>query len=153
MTTLTVAGSPQSKQRARTVTRYGKTRTYTPRETFDFEWKVSRVARRLGKPEHGGTMAYRAEPLFIQARFIFKRPQRLKLSRKAPDGLILRPCRPDKDNLEKAISDGIEKAGNVYVDDAQLVGGEGWKFYAERDGKPRTEIVIYRIVEDAPAVD
>jgi len=148
-----VPGKPQAKQRPRTVKRHGKTRTYTPRETFDHEWKISRCARRLGKgSKPGGYWTDLHEELYMVARCIFQRP-RSRYGRKYADGLILRPYRPDKDNLDKACADGIQKAGNLIHDDAQFVSGECWKYDTERDGKPRTEIEIYRIMAESKTAE
>ena len=86
-----VPGAPQAKQRPRTVRHGGKVRTYTPAETLDYEWKVSRVARRMGKgPLSGGYHFGNKEPAMLIARAVFARPK-AKTAARHPPGLLLRP--------------------------------------------------------------
>ena len=153
----TSKGDPQAKQRPRTVRRKGRNgatlmRTYTPRETFDYEWKVGRAARRCGKPAPGETLAPEGVPLYLVARFIFARPKYM-LAKKYPAGLVLKHTAPDADNLLKSCADGIEKAANIVRNDSQFAGVDGLKFYAERDGEARTEIEVYTVLAEAVTAD
>ena len=153
----TSKGDPQAKQRPRTVRRKGingktQIRTYTPRETFDYEWKISRSARRCGKPGPGETLAPEGVPLYLVARFIFARPKYM-LAKKYPAGLVLKCSAPDADNLLKSCADGIEKAANIVRNDSQFAGVDGLKFYAERGGEARTEIEVYTVLAEAVPAD
>ena len=76
----------------------------------------------------------------IRMRMIWKRPKRL-MRKKDPDGLIPKLTRPDGDNVEKAVLDGMN--GVAFNDDAQVFGNSWTKWYSEKDGMPRVEIEIY----------
>lgn len=71
---------------------------------------------------------------------VLPRPKRL-MRKKDPDGLIYAPTRPDLSNIVKAVEDGCMKAG-VFVDDSQVVRIVAEKFYSERGGLPRVEVIV-----------
>lgn len=73
---------------------------------------------------------------------IASRPGRL-LRQKDPDGIIWRDRKPDWDNEAKLLADPLEKAG-VLTNDSRIVLGTVVDGYAERDGKPRTVVVLRR---------
>lgn len=45
---------------------------------------------------------------------------------------------PDRDNVDKAVLDGLKKAG-AFPDDSRVYGGGVWKFYSS---KPRVEVSL-----------
>ena len=150
-----VPGKPVPKQRPRTVRAGGKVRTYTPKKTMEFEHRVSWAAAGvLGVRDP--PVATVGQPLYIRVVAVYDRPAYLK-SRKTPDGLVMKTTRGDGDNLLKAVCDGIGKTHLMSVrlihDDAQFVGCEVWKFYAERGGKARTEVEIFRLIDNTEAAD
>lgn len=65
------------------------------------------------------------------------------MRKKDPDGLIPKLTKPDGDNVEKAVLDGMN--GVVFNDDAQVFGNSWTKWYSEKDGAPRVEIEIYTL--------
>jgi len=137
---LVVAGQPVGKQRHRDG-RNG--RKYTPARTREYEQRIAWTAashRNLREDP----IVDAGDMLMIRARAIFHRVNEFQAARH-PDGLILKKTKPDTDNVLKSILDGLSKSG-VLPDDARFVGCTGWKYWTERDGKPRTEIEIYRVL-------
>jgi Holliday junction resolvase RusA-like endonuclease len=129
-----VPGQPVAKGRPRLARRGRFTRAYTPEKTVKFEHRVAVFSR--------GAILPPGVPILVQMRFIFKRPKRL-MRRKDPDGLIPHLSKPDGDNVEKAVLDGL--SGVVYHDDSQVF-GSGWrKYYAEKatPKNARIEITVY----------
>ena len=84
-------------------------------------------------------------PLRIQTRFFLRRPKRLCRKRDPhgpiPHGPIPHGVKPDRDNLDKAVLDALKQAG-LYTDDCQVCQGPPEKWYCERGGVPRAEIVV-----------
>ena len=74
----------------------------------------------------------------ITLTFYLKRPKRL-MRKKDPSGRL--PCdrRPDLDNLVKAAMDALKR---WWRDDAQIANITASKFYTEKDGLPRVEVVV-----------
>ena len=129
---LVVPGQPVGKGRPRFYKRGRYTKVFTPEKTLKFEKRVAVFCQ--------GKMLPAGEPIRIRMRFIFKRPKRL-MRRKDPDWLIPHMSKPDGDNVEKAILDGL--SGVAYHDDSQVFGGSWTKWYAEKKRGPRVEINIY----------
>ena len=74
---------------------------------------------------------------------IFPRPQRLQ-ARKHSDNLIPMGCRPDLDNVIKAVLDGVGLVkGLIWNDDGQVSCLRADAFYAERDQGPRLELALF----------
>ncbi len=119
----TVPGRPVPKARAR-ITQRGN---YTPAATKQYEAMVSMYAQiaMAGRPLLEG-------PLYMF--LLFKMPKPKKLTRKYPS------VKPDKDNLEKAYSDGMN--GIVYKDDSQITHGTVWSIY---DDEPGVEVAVWEI--------
>lgn len=120
--------NPKSKGRPRVSTVHGKPISYTPKKTREFENLVKDRAQR-----------YFDEPLdcpvMLIIRFLIHRPQRICWKTKPmPEAICDR--RPDLDNLDKAIVDGLENV--AYMDDKQI-----WRKVSEKvyhngeDGKPK----------------
>ncbi len=132
MIRFTVQGRPQPKQRAR-VTKRG---TYTPTPTKDYEgtifahaYNAARAAK-VTVPLEG--------PVRVDIVAVLPRPKSLN-RKKDPEGLMWAPVRPDADNIRKAVLDGLK---GVLGDDGQVVCGETFKVYAEKDGQARTVVWI-----------
>ena len=71
----------------------------------------------------------------IKTVFFLRRPKRLK-------GKAVRHCsKPDLDNLDKSLRDGLQHAG-VFSDDAIIHSSESLKFYADEGESPRAEVTI-----------
>jgi len=135
---------------------------YVPKTHAVHAWRnaVAAAARRafanLGRvgAQHDGNV--RADVRIVSP------PPKNRNRKKHPNGRGWANKRPDRDNMEKAINDGLDKgvldgkgkcvAAGVLVDDARIISGEVLKCYAERDGRPRVEIILSietRTPEDA----
>ena len=146
----TVQGTPQQKERARTriVYKDAKARVmpnvnaaitqlksdsfsvmYTPKNTVEFQNFVKSVAIENAPPKLL-TGALKAD-----YHFFLQRPQSL------PAKVMHHTKKPDKDNLEKSVSDALE--GVIYERDEQICDGHVTKEY----GTPRVEIVIEELPE------
>ena len=120
-----VPGTPVPKARARTVTQGGRTHSYTPERTREWEEAVQWIAaqHRPPSPLRG--------PLAVAMTFYLPKPKRGK--REYPS------VRPDIDNYCKAVMDALN--GMVWQDDGQIVQLEASKRY----GEPRAEIEIREV--------
>lgn len=145
-----IPGKPQQNERARTRVIYkdAKARTmpnvnaaitqlkadsfsvmYTPKNTVEFRNYVKTIAIENAppKPLIGALKA--------NYRFYLQRPQSLSVK------VMHHTKKPDKDNLEKSVSDALESI--IYERDAQICDGRVTKEY----GVPRVEIVIEELPE------
>ena len=127
--TFTVEGVPVAKQRARTVTRNGHTRTFTPAKTRGYEALVAECAREA-MGDHP-PMKGRVE-VVISAAFV----PPVSWSQKKYDAAITGkhwPPKSDIDNIAKAILDGAQ-AGGAYLNDKQVCSLYAHKRYSARAG-------------------
>lgn len=145
-----IQGKPQQNERARTRVIYkdAKARSmpnvnaaiaqlkadsfsvmYTPKNTVEFRNFVKTIAIENAppKPLRGALQA--------DYSFFLQRPQSL------PAKILYHTKKPDKDNLEKSVSDALE--GVIYERDAQICAGHVTKEY----GVPRVEIMIEEYAE------
>jgi len=133
-----VPGPPQGKERHRTVmTRGGKFRTYTPAKTVAYEklvhtcFRIQWRKRALHLPLEG--------PIQVDVVAFFKIP--VSTSKKKRKEMleyeILPTVKPDVDNIEKAVYDGL--SGFVYKDDKQICKNQTLKVYGE---EPRVVVKI-----------
>ena len=142
----TVGGAPVAKQRPRTVRigRGPRTRTYTPKKTLEYENRVAvavQLSRRWRRTD-GVPLLPSGTPVRVDIVAVFPRPK--ARHRKAdPVGLLPKASRPDLDNVVKAAIDGCDGAHHLWHDDGQVqcIRAEAW--YAEVEGHPRTEIIVY----------
>jgi Holliday junction resolvase RusA-like endonuclease len=84
------------------------------------------------------------QPLVLDILAVFPRPAYLTEPWQ-PDGLIVQASKPDRDNIEKAVQDGMRAE---WRDDCRVSVGTTIKAYAERTGKPRTEIWLRAVLRD-----
>lgn len=124
--TFSVPGNPRGKGRAKSATRIGidkrtgKTRAftkhYTPAETEAYESLIRLAAARAmdGRPPYTG-------PIQVEIHITCPIPASWSQARqrRAAAGEIVPTTKPDGDNVEKAIKDGMN--GVVYRDDCQVV--------------------------------
>ena len=141
-----IPGQPIPKARPRFARTRAGVRTYSTGRTAAFESKVALFA--ASGHRWKGYLAPAGVPVRVDIVAVFERPQRL--TRKSdPDTLLPHAKRPDIDNVQKAILDGLSKAAaRIYVDDAQVQVTRVEKFYTERGGHPRTMVRIYIPTED-----
>jgi Holliday junction resolvase len=143
--TFTVPGPPQGKGRARSAARIipGKggapmaiTRHYTPAKTAAYENLV-----RLAAQEAMSGRAPFLGPIRVEIVATCPIPTSWSgvRQRRAADGSIAPTTKPDPDNIEKAICDGL--TGVAYRDDVQIVEAVKRKRYGSVPG------VTVRVVE------
>lgn len=125
--TLEIPGKPFAKQRPRFSRRNG--RAYTPAETVSFENLVRGMALSVFPEPLDG-------PVKVEIFAVFEPPP--SWSKKKRDAAMWTPHtqRPDRDNIEKAILDGLNRV--AFKDDAQVFDGRTTKKW----GREAKTIVI-----------
>lgn len=133
----TVPGQPKGKQRPRVCRIRGKTITYTPKQTTQYEKLVGASYTAVSRD-----FFEKSIPLEISILALFSIPQRAskKLKKLMLSGEILPTKKPDGDNIIKIILDSLN--GVAYHDDAQICRVYFKKMYAE---KPETKVIIKEI--------
>lgn len=138
LVSFTVPGKPEPKARARTVRLPGgKVSTYTPKTTVAYEGLVRHLAAQAmaGRAPWDGPVALRLHiDLPCPASWSAKR------KREAWAGDIRATKKPDADNVEKAIKDGLNRV--VWCDDSQVVESQKVKRYAETPG---VQVVVWQL--------
>ncbi|MDP3940598.1 MAG: RusA family crossover junction endodeoxyribonuclease [Deltaproteobacteria bacterium] len=136
---LPIAPAAKGRPKARVLQLGARTiaQMYTPATTRAFEATIADMAaaRLEGRILEG--------PLRVDILAVLQRPQGL-LRKRDPEGITWAPKRPDRDNLEKAVLDGLSAC---FRDDAQVVAGETIKVYAEKTGCPRVVVRIRQLGE------
>jgi Holliday junction resolvase RusA-like endonuclease len=114
---------------------------FTDRATRHFEAVVAfQAAQYIKRPLDG--------PIRLGMIIVLPRPKRL-MRKKDHDGLVWAPKRPDRDNIEKAVTDGLKFC---FRDDAQICAGESLKCYAEKKGIARIIISIQVMASAGPSI-
>ena len=132
--TLTVPTAPVPKGRPLVSTVSGHPRLRTTKATMVFENWVRACALEAMK----GSIGYPLDcPLEVSLRFVLARPPSRPKRETMPDR------KPDLDNLEKAVLDGLGLA-RVYVNDSRIVRLTSEKVYGS---PPRVEIEVSPVVE------
>lgn len=137
-----VPGNPVGKGRAKAARRGKFITMYTPEKTANYEGLVAHSAQVAmnGRPLISGPIAVELDiRISIPASWSGKRKGM------AQRGEIAATKKPDIDNVEKAIFDGLN--GVVWKDDVQAVHVSKRKRYAETPGV----VVIVRELEMLPA--
>ena len=126
----TIPVRPKPKQRPQ----HGRGYTYTPKETREYEQMVGIYARMAIKQPLEGAIR-------VKVDFYLPIPKSWPEGKKrlAEAGDIRPASKPDLDNLEKALFDGIN--GIVWIDDAQVVEVHKAEWY----GDPRTDVEISEV--------
>ena len=111
---------------------------YTPEKTANYEGLVAHSAHiaMAGRP-----LISRAVSVELDIRLQIPQSWSKKKQQQAADGLIAATKKPDADNVEKGIFDGMN--GVVWIDDVQVVQVAKRKRYAETPGV----VVIVRELE------
>ena len=113
-----IPGKPFAKQRAR-VTRFG---AYTPKETVSFERVVGQLASlKMQRPFIGPIK------LVVVAQFV--PPSSWSAKKRAAAMGRLHIQKPDLDNIEKAVCDGLNRI--AFDDDSQVAVKESQKVWGE----------------------
>lgn len=111
----TVPGNPRGKQRPRICRIRGKTITYTPKETTEYEKLVKASYTAVSKAKFERNL-----PLEISILALYPVPKSVnkKLKSSMLKGGILPTKKPDSDNIIKIILDALNCV--AYRDDAQI---------------------------------
>ena len=124
----------KGRPRFRVVTPRGKrpfVQTYTPPETEAYERRVAEFAMVAAAKQRVALPFEGAVELEVVA--VFKRPQRL-MRKRDPFERIEAPTKPDFDNIEKSIADGLQKAG--LFDDKAVCRSSCVKLYQRKENDP-----------------
>lgn len=137
MLTFTVPGTPIGKGRARATIAGGHARMYTPEKTVSYEGLVAHSAQvaMAGAPLIDGPASVLLE-IVCQVPASWSQKKR----RAALNGTVYPTTKPDIDNVEKAIFDGLN--GVVWRDDVQVVEVAKRKRYGDVPGVSVTIIAI-----------
>jgi len=130
MLTLIIPGKPFAKQRPR-MTRQG--RAYTPAATVSFERTVAEYALAAGA-------VATTDPVAVIIRAYFEPPPSWSKKRRAASIGAPHIQRPDLDNIEKAILDGLNRI--AFADDGQVAALSSRKWWAD---EARTEVEVRAI--------
>tara|TARA_R110002051_G_scaffold36408_1_gene79155 strand:- start:1115 stop:1501 length:387 start_codon:yes stop_codon:yes gene_type:complete len=123
--------------------RGGKPRVHTDSKTRAYEKLVALCASSSPQLRGSPRPLCGDGPVRVDIVAIFPRPQRLQ-ARKHSDNLIPMGCRPDLDNVIKAVLDGVGLVkGLIWNDDGQVSCLRADAFYAERDQGPRLELALF----------
>lgn len=132
---ITIPAKPHAQPRIKV----GKWGAYYPKEhlqilneTIEYLKKTSSIMR----------WEKTAAPVKITIVSVCKAPSRLKKQVIIAGKRLFKPTKPDIDNYAKFVLDAITKAGNIWVDDNQVVELVQRKFYAQPTEEPYTNIVI-----------
>lgn len=138
MIKFSIPGPPQGKGRPRTAP--GQSRPYTPKETVLAEQRI----RQIFKRKFPGMVPWTG-PVMIRFTAVFEIPKSFNaaLRNACLEGRVYATRKPDKDNIEKLISDALN--GIAWVDDSQIQGG-GVKRY----GGPERVDVVLELIEGQP---
>jgi len=132
-----VLSEPKAQPRAKATAWGGKARMWTPGTADSFKQSITLAAREaIGL----GCIPIDA-PVETVCVFYMPRPKRLMTKSTIGIDEIPHICKPDGDNLEKAVWDAL-KSGGVLRDDSIVFKSSKAKFYAEADGIPRVEIMV-----------
>lgn len=131
MVTFTIKGQPMGKQRPKFSTYGGFVKTYTPKETVNYETLV--------KMSYYGLQYFGDEPLKVTIKAYYQIPKSYSKKKRlmAINGELRPITKPDCDNIAKIICDALNSV--AYDDDKQIVELVVQKYYAE---EPRTEVTI-----------
>jgi len=122
---------PTGKARPRTVTKGGKTWTYTPKGTVTTEAFIRESLMRLNKNFNAGV------PLKLTAIFYREKPK------SASKKVVFPVTRPDLDQYIKLLLDACQKY--IFSDDAAIVSIEAYKRFGS---PPRIELLITDDLEE-----
>ena len=136
--TLTVYAVPVAQPRQQETIVNGHVHNYTPADNPVNSYKASLRKAAID----AGLTSVMDGPIVLQWWAYLPRPKRL-MRAKDPDGPIPHTVKPDTDNIMKATKDALSKM--VWRDDCQVFDEHGIKFYAEKVGLPRVELVIEQL--------
>ncbi|MGX9855799.1 RusA family crossover junction endodeoxyribonuclease [Limimaricola variabilis] len=120
--TIVIPGKPFGKQRPKFDPRSG--RAYTPDATVSFEQTVRELAAKQLTTPLEGPISMTLEAVFVPAKSWSKKRRAAALG-------TLHTQKPDLDNIEKAILDGLNRI--AFADDQQVADVRKRKRWGERE--------------------
>ena len=129
MIRFTVPGPPQGKGRPRFSTKGGFARAFTPQKTVAYEGLIAMA----GEAAMAGAVPFEG-PMRVDAIATFAIPKSWSKKRRAEaeSGTVFHTSKPDRDNIDKAIGDGLN--GIIWKDDSQVAAGQTIKRYGAVPG-------------------
>lgn len=121
----TIPGKPFGKKRHRIGVVAGRGHAFNPEENRSFEQKVAEIARPLFPAPIEG-------PVKLRIVAVFEIPKSWSKKRQAEALGTYHTQKPDRDNIEKAIQDGLNRI--AFRDDGQVADGrcvKRWGLVAE----------------------
>lgn len=119
--TIIIPGKPKGKKRPR----HGRNgAVYTPNDTKEYERQVGEIWKTTG-----GEIFHGAVKVCITAYFGIPKSAPKSATLAMCDGTRRPTIKPDIDNIEKIVLDGLN--GIAYDDDKQVVEVHKWKLYNE----------------------
>ena len=137
---ITLPGKPYPQPRIK-VGRFG---SYYPKG-HTAKWQKSAEYLRVLADKQGWVKTDR--PVQVTIDTVSKLPVKMHKRVVATGKRLYKPYRPDIDNYAKYVLDCISKAGNIWVDDNQVVVLTLRDFYGLKDEAPYTAITIQPIEE------
>ncbi len=128
---LTIFVEPQGKASAKTVTKNGRTWSYTPQNTIQLEARIREAIMKQRKH------FIRDVPLKLEATFYFLK------AKSAPKSRLLPITRPDLDNCTKLLTDSLELY--LFDNDSQITSCTVRKRY---NAIPKIHFIIEEDKED-----
>lgn len=119
-----IPGKPYAKKRAKATSVAGRARMYDPAENGKFEAQVAAIARPLFPVPMTGPVRVTIEATFVPAQSWSKK-------RRAAAMGGWHTQKPDRDNLEKAVLDGLNRI--AWADDSQVADGRTCKLWGETE--------------------
>lgn len=148
MIQFTVPGVPISQPRVKATRRGNHTGVYTPTTTGKGDKKKSNgiaefkaLVKLVASQHYDGPPL--TGPLQVDLLFVFPR-QAAKVWKSRPMPRYRHVTRPDRDNLEKALTDSLTKM--IWVDDTQICAGSIEKWHASGDEAPHTLVTVIELV-------
>ena len=132
-------GEPKGKQRPRVCRINGRSITYTPKQTVDYENQIRSIYSKVAnfKFERHVPLEVAILALFAPPKSVSQKVRALMLNGEIPP-----TNRPDADNIIKVVLDALN--GVAFHDDGQICKIYFEKMYAET---PEVRVLIKNIVE------
>ena len=133
-------GNPKGKQRPRVCRINGRSITYTPKQTVDYENQIRSIYSKVAnfKFERHVPLEVAILALFAPPKSVSQKVRALMLNGEIPP-----TKRPDADNIIKVVLDALN--GVAFHDDRQVCKIYCEKIYAET---PEVRVLIKNIVEE-----
>lgn len=136
-----IRGTPKGQPRPRAFAFKGKARMFDPGTAEGWKSQIAKAVQ-----DYLPDQPHEA-PMIVSMSFYFKRPKshytsKGSLTKSAREFKQFHTCKPDFDNLEKAVSDCLTELG-FWKDDTQVVKWTGMKIWT--NDRPGLHLIIKQI--------